>query len=1085
MSRPPFELEKKISQEKIDTGENATTKYQKNKNLHLDEEIQKSREAFHKIVRAGAGAGKTTNLIKEVFNWSRQFHSEKGRWPKLILTTFTRKATQEIKERLLEEALRQNDFEIIQYLNSPSHIQISTLHGVFGLFLRRYGHLVEIDSNYKVIASHEAKVMGKKLLKNILQGEEGRAVGKILLKDYSFQQLFEKLYEFSQIFLQYPNLKIVNASGLQHILQDQWHRLLKELKVSSKCIFQTAQENSWKEFSGRIFSFCSECLKKDRLTQEEVGQFVSSLGRKPPYREKTSFSSELHQSLEEGLKKIKLTLEKPSWNEAYFPQMEIIYKNFFELGKIFSLAFENQKKELGFLEMSDMENFTFKILREEPRLGKNFSEEWDYWLIDEYQDTSPLQVDILNFLCGASPVYRVGDPQQSIYLFRGAREEVFQEAELQVPLEGRELLKINYRTCPELLEFFNDIFLGLSKKFIAMEPKNNIFNKDLVVASLLEIDGDLDDVFLEPKVIAEKVLDLISQGVPLGEICILARKNKTLKNVAIILSQQGIPIQLHSSSGFFQKREIIDAMSLLKFLANPHDNENLILLLRGPWVHISDTELANTIAASSPQKDLKSESVRPKSYWLQFESWEHESLTLLRKFQELAFNFGIIYAFEEALISLGMIDLAHKYDPTGRRESNLWKFMAHLRELEKSRNLKLFDFLKNTSSYLQSEEGAEEGEASASLEPNCVNLMTIHASKGLEFEHVILCACGDPPEKPRPRALYLNEEKQILSFPVYFEPEDKNFLSLHCEKVRDDMKDREFAEYDRLFYVALTRSKKTVTLTWKSPSHVDSWIQRIDFIKNQKKSEKYSLQFEKKSQVNDLQKFVNVQSSVKGSVQFSEKWISHKEKKYQKISVTKKLEKDFVNESTENKLSGWDFRGSDFNEVFNKAVHSPVYSYDHLQKRIEKVTQGVFLHSLFEKVKYKSSLSGGGVKREEIFNDEDLQDNPLLREAFEYVLNLEDPPVLQILSKGFVEWGYQMLDANQNIIEGQIDLWGEDEQGRCWVLDYKSGSSQHKEKAFAQLKIYAEALVKLDFQNIYLCVIYPLEKSCFVREYEV
>ena len=78
------------------------------------------------------------------------------------------------------------------------------------------------------------------------------------------------------------------------------------------------------------------------------------------------------------------------------------------------------------MSIDDLEFMTIKILREKPQIIKPFSEEWNYWLIDEYQDTTPLQAKILDELRGSSKEFIVGDPQQSIYLFRGARSEVFE-----------------------------------------------------------------------------------------------------------------------------------------------------------------------------------------------------------------------------------------------------------------------------------------------------------------------------------------------------------------------------------------------------------------------------------------------------------------------------------------------------------------------------------------------------------------------------------------------------------------------------------------------------------------------------------
>ena len=119
------------------------------------------------------------------------------------------------------------------------------------------------------------------------------------------------------------------------------------------------------------------------------------------------------------------------------------------------------------MSLSDLEFTAVKILRTKKHIVTTFSKDWDYWLIDEYQDTTPLQAEILNRLRGASKEFcSWGIPKQSIYLFRGARSEVFDKKQSQI--NATHSMDKNYRSHPSLLYFFNDFFKNMEGDF----PKN-------------------------------------------------------------------------------------------------------------------------------------------------------------------------------------------------------------------------------------------------------------------------------------------------------------------------------------------------------------------------------------------------------------------------------------------------------------------------------------------------------------------------------------------------------------------------------------------------------------------------------------
>src|SRR5262245_18971068 len=129
-------------------------------------------ELGNEIARAGAGTGKTTTLVRKVMEQVRA-HRLKGEWPRLLVTTFTRKATQELRERLTAEACASGDLELLDYCRSRSRLHISTIHGMLALFLRRYGHLLGFDPSYAILTDTGTRQLRRAVLRDVLQSQAG------------------------------------------------------------------------------------------------------------------------------------------------------------------------------------------------------------------------------------------------------------------------------------------------------------------------------------------------------------------------------------------------------------------------------------------------------------------------------------------------------------------------------------------------------------------------------------------------------------------------------------------------------------------------------------------------------------------------------------------------------------------------------------------------------------------------------------------------------------------------------------------------------------------------------------------------
>ena len=169
-----------------------------------------------KAIRAGAGAGKTYSLTREVIGQALTFQQEKQRWPRFVVTTFTKKATQELSERLMALAL--NEFpQAMEFVSSSQFLKVSTIHGVLDDFLKEQGHIIGLKSDFSYLKEGEAQFLSKKTLKAII--EEGVAQIHPLLKYFSFSQLHDFLRTSSQRDLH--DYKPLSLSQAMEFLQEK------------------------------------------------------------------------------------------------------------------------------------------------------------------------------------------------------------------------------------------------------------------------------------------------------------------------------------------------------------------------------------------------------------------------------------------------------------------------------------------------------------------------------------------------------------------------------------------------------------------------------------------------------------------------------------------------------------------------------------------------------------------------------------------------------------------------------------------------------------------------------------------------
>jgi len=985
------------------------------------------------ILRAGAGAGKTTTLTHLFLNYASSFKEAHGIFPRVVITTFTRKATQELKERLLFLALEKERQDLFHYVANKSQVQISTIHGVLSLFLARQGSKIGLSADFKLMSSTQENLMRRKILRRLILAD---GTYESLLESYTFLQLETSLQKYFENSFLHPQMRFIRQEEFAADFKEFLSVLEKQRREVAASILAETKQPSWVKYA--------EGLQRLNLqTSAGIQNFLSENPRRPSFTAKNpAVSTETNESLIGLVTEIKELVDSPQWSEAYWEEHEHKNQLFDLLAKSYTGELFAAKIESGSIAMSDLELFSLKLIHEYPEACQSFSDEWDYWMIDEYQDTSPIQVALLKNLVGNKKSFVVGDPQQSIYLFRGARSEVFQQKVQEVRKSEGEVQEkmINYRSSPRLLNFMNYYFLNSSDQFSAMQPapEKEAGSPAQAIAQvrIVEKNETLADLSEETQAALQRIQELLKTGLSAEKICVLSRTRDGLEKLAKAAEAYGVPVQIHVAGGFYQRREVRDTLALLKFLINPHDNVNFLTCLRSPWIYLRDQEIL--AYCHSGNHSFWTEAVKTSD-----KLEERHPVSLLKKYLLLSQATGFCFVLRRMLVELGLLDYVQKLDGTGRREANLWKLISSLFEHERKSGANFLDFLEGLQESPDLETGNDDSDATPVIAPQRVNLMTVHASKGLQFDHVLILGMTKKPRLSQAELFSIEEESGRWSLSLMNEEERKLQASALAQAVRNRFNERELREHARVLYVAVTRAKEGLTLFFEGKAEKNSWAQTCPLSLTAGLCQEAEFSYEVLE--GTFSPEVQVKNEAPVGVDPGPWRQDFENESLHTVAVTKMIESE--------------------NESAAKA--SPL-SPNFLQKALSKAYRGTEAHRIFESLKYASSEVVLAY-----LEDEDL------KEAVKFITETKEIPLLKVIHNGHAEWGFSFRER-ELWIQGQIDLWGEVD-GDIWLVDYKTGSSDYSPVAFEQLKAYAWALLQMKFvkakQKVHLAVVYPFEKK--------
>jgi DNA helicase-2/ATP-dependent DNA helicase PcrA len=437
-------------------------------------------------------------------------------------------------------------------------------------------------------------------------------------------------------------------------------------------------------------------------------------------------------------------------------------------------AYEAKLARMANLDFDDLLIKSILILEGFPEVRQKWQRQFLHILIDEFQDTNDVQYRLLTLLLQPeTSLYVVGDPDQTIYSWRGANPAIIMDLEKQYPIETI-ILDQNYRSTKPILDLANRLI-----DFNRYRVKKDLFTESSAGEPV--VNQRLHDRDEEARWVVQSIQKRLHQGTSPSQIAILYRANYLTLPFEKELTRRQIPFRIFGGMRFYQRQEIKDVIAYLKLLLNPKDDLSFERIINVPRRGIGDVTfqqlkhiaIKRNLSLYEASAGLSMFAESPSKLKIQLTPMMQTLETYRVRFETEGVN--LREEAEAFLHQLGYLESLKMIDEDNRLE-NVQTFLDDLGDyMDEQPEATFSQYLENISLISAQDEV---------VEADYVSLMTVHTAKGLEFTHVYVIG--------------LNEGV----FPSVRTLNDDAFRGLEEER--------------RLCYVALTRARETLTLTCAS-----------------------------------------------------------------------------------------------------------------------------------------------------------------------------------------------------------------------------------------------------------------------------
>ncbi len=826
------------------------------------------------IISAAAGSGKTAVLCERVI---RSLLDEKApiNISDMLIVTFTKASAEELKERIAkairdEIAKTPDNRRLVRQLMMLQNADIGTIHSFCGNLISANTASLSLPSSVRVSDASESDIIALKAMEKCIYdayalddefpymvenftAASDSSLAQTLLEIYKKTQNDPKgidvLREYAREYSEMDGERWNNSRYAKQICLSLCSELRSYIDILKEGIDYIISDEKVYKARGAAYQYDLDYMRRlyegasngwaaltEALTDEYIPLKCSAVRGATDSR--IEELKDERDAIKDRLKKL---------NSEYFWDISAVLKvceinakflsTLYRTLSVFEKRFSEEKLRLAIIDFTDLEKMAYKLLVREDgsptELAEEISKKYKQIYIDEYQDTNALQDGIFSAISNENR-FMVGDIKQSIYAFRGAEPSIFASyrdtfadclpESVDSENKGKRIfLSNNFRCDKPIIDFSNRVFDMLFRNnsgrieyldedalVFSKESKERYENVDII---LTEKDSECAG-YAEALVIASEIKKLISSGVQPSDIAVMMRSfGENARVLKKVFESEGVPIDTSGSVDIFSTPEILLILSLLNCVDNPHRD---IWFAGALSSKIFGIEFSDIVDIASEKYETR------MSLYDKFRAYTNENdfekgkrlLNWLADARERAAGkrvFEIIDDLCRDFAIYALASLSKESSDNSKRCIELFKNLA--RNYEKSSFRGLHSFLNYIEDIRSGKAGADAVKVDSSDKKEAVQLLTVHHSKGLEFEYCFVSGCGRSVNKSDIRSNFLFSN----SFGAVIRAVDLGgqirYNSPMYRAMVEHIYEMQIDEEMRILYVALTRARKKLYVT--------------------------------------------------------------------------------------------------------------------------------------------------------------------------------------------------------------------------------------------------------------------------------
>lgn len=812
------------------------------------------------LVSAAAGSGKTAVLSERVLD----FILSGGNVDKLLVVTFTDAAAIEMKTRIkikIEEKVleEKENKHLLKQLTLIDNAKIATMDSFYSELVKQNFDKLDIMPNFSILSKPEEDILKNKVIDDLLEESFNDDLINLLhiFNSSSNDLIKDKIIKISEFLNSIPFYKNYINEILESYSNNYYRNLfIEEIKdnISSyKKLYEEIKEELFNA-SSDFDKLSNNILEEESLinkildanTLDDLAFIIrtcefSKQARITGHSEDYVFNK--YKAIRKNLKDLvqkKLIYISNLTDDEYQRQISIMKKALITLFDLIIKFKDNlllEKKKINKFSFSDIPLFVIDLLIKDgnkTKLAEDISLMFDEILIDEYQDTNKLQSIIFNSISkDESNLFVVGDIKQSIYKFRSACPDIFNDDKNNSFKDKFPMLitlSKNFRSRNLVLDFCNYIFVNTMSNYLGEVDYNEdemlytgAFFPDNLDAisevSVINYEQDLDEedelskTEKEAIYVADRIKELLDskyqvydkkgfyRNIKPSDIAILSRSLSNSDTYRLALLNRGIGVYCNKDLTFFDNYDIKLVISILKLIDNNLDDISLMSVLKSNLFNITDEEIAlerinnkycylyDCIKNSTNEKFV-------------------DFINIFNDFKKYSLNNSISdtinYIYKK-------IDVINKIGIDKNKLKNLSLMIKNAKDYENNTSKSLHEFVSYIDELLL-DKSSFTGSNPLSDGDN-VLMTTIHRSKGLEYPIVFVCNTGKKFNDQDFKEDYLLDSKYGIAFDVFDYDKKYKYETIPMNVLKNKIKLLNLSEELRVLYVALTRAREKLIIT--------------------------------------------------------------------------------------------------------------------------------------------------------------------------------------------------------------------------------------------------------------------------------